>query len=349
MAGYMYVGSTLLAITPAQAAAAKKAKDKADKAAAAAKKKKAEADKKAKAKSAAAEKARKAKEKAEFEKNKPSTEPTLDYKWNLPPHTWSLPVTPIQVEEDMYKADTNLVGVPETYRRGRIWWYANTTNNFVDSDGKEKPQTKGSDRRYGFQFLWNPESYTTSISLNTDVTPSVNDRFVGVAGAFPSGETISFSIRLDRTNDFACLKNLIKKGYTLGNYEGPVADDKNLVEMAQKYYNTGFFNNQTAAERGKQLKELLDLGTVADLEYIYTAVNGPGWKNITGRKTGDIGYLSATLLRIDIGPLSYIGYINSLNVSHISFSQDMTPIRTDVSIAMNLMASAGIPPEKSES
>jgi hypothetical protein len=169
---------------------------------------------------------------------------------------------------------------------------------------------------------------------------------VGVAGAFPSGETISFSIRLDRTNDFACLKNLIKKGYTLGNYEGPVADDKNLVEMVQKYYNTGFFNNQTAAQRGKQLKELLDLGTVADLEYIYTAVNGPGWKNITGRKTGDIGYLSATLLRIDIGPLSYIGYINSLNVTHISFSQDMTPIRTDVSIAMNLMASAGIQDKK---
>lgn len=338
----MAFAASQFALTAQQIAAAKKATAKAEAAAAAAKKKKAEQDKKAKA----AEKARKAKEKAEFEKNKPSTEPTLDYKWNLPPHMWSMPVTPIQVEEDMYKADTNLVGVPETYRRGRMWWYANTTNSFVGSDGKEKPQTKGSDRRYGFQFLWNPESYTTSISLNTDTTPSVNDRFVGVAGAFPSGETISFSIRLDRTNDFACLKNLIKKGYTLGNYEGPVADDKNLVEMVQKYYNTGFFNNQSAAERGKQLKELLDLGTVADLEYIYTAVNGPGWKNITGRKTGDIGYLSATLLRIDIGPLSYIGYINSLNVTHISFSQDMTPIRTDVSIAMNLMASAGIADKK---
>jgi hypothetical protein len=339
----MYFASSHFAATASQVAAANKAQAKADKAAAAARKKKAqEDDRKAKA----AEKARRAKEKAEFEKNKPSTEPTLDYKWNLPPHTWSLPVTPIQVEEDMYKADTNLVGVPETYRRGRMWWYANTTNSFVDSDGKEKPQTKGSDRRYGFQFLWNPESYTTSISLNTDTTPSVNDRFVGVAGAFPSGETISFSIRLDRTNDFACLKNLIKKGYTLGNYEGPVADDKSLVEMVQKYYNTGFFNNQTAAERAKQLKELLALGTVADLEYIYTAVNGPGWKNITGRKTGDIGYLSATLLRIDIGPLSYIGYINSLNVTHLAFSQDMTPIRTDVSIAMNLMASAGIQDKK---
>jgi hypothetical protein len=343
MTTQMSFNSSYFSALASQTAAANKAKAKADKAAAAAQKKKAEAANK---KSKAAEKARKAKEKAEFEKNKPSTEPTLDYKWNLPPHAWSMPVTPIQVEEDMYKADTNLVGVPETYRRGRLWWYANTTNNFVDSDGKEKPQTRGSDRRYGFQFMWNPESYTTSISLNTEVTPSVNDRFVGVAGAFPSGETISFSIRLDRTNDFACLRNLIKKGYDLGNYEGPTADDQNLVEMVQKYYNTGFFSNGTAAQRGKQLKELLDLGTVADLEYIYTAVNGPGWKNITGRKTGDIGYLSATLLRIDIGPLSYIGYITSLNVTHLAFSQDMTPIRTDVSIAMNLMASAGIQDKK---
>lgn len=333
------LGTPVPSIADQKKAAAKAAKD-----AAAAKKKAAEAEKKRKAQ----EKAAKAKAKAEYEKNKPSTEPTLDYKWNLPPHKWSLPVKPVSVEEGAYASDglSNNVNVTETYRRGRMWWYANTTNNFVDSDGKEKPQTKGADRRYGFQFLWNPESYTTSISLNTDVTPSVNDRFVGVAGAFPSGETISFSIRLDRTNDFACLRNLISKSYTLGNYEQAIGDEKILTEMVQTYYNTGFFQNRTAKEKAAQLKELLALGTVADLEYIYTAVNGPGWKNITGRKTGDIGYLSATLLRIDIGPLSYIGYINSLNVTHIAFSQDMTPIRTDVSIALNLMASAGIADKK---
>jgi hypothetical protein len=340
MTAYMYVGSQLLAITPQQAAAAKKAKDKADKAAAAAKKKAAEAEKKRKAQ----EKAAKAKAKAEFEKNKPSTEPTLDYKWNLPPHKWSLPVTPVNVEADMYAGSGNIGNIPETYRRARIWWYANTANNFTQSDDDKtgKPQVTGKDRRYGFQFLWNPESYTTSISLNTDTTPSVNDRFVGVAGAFPSGETISFSVRLDRTNDFACLRNLISKGYTLGNFEEATGDQKALSEMVEMYYNTGFFQNGTAKERAAQLKDLLTLGTVADLEYIYTAINGPGWKNITGRKTGDIGFLSATLLRIDIGPLSYIGYVNSLNVTHIAFSQDMTPIRTDVSIAMNLMASAAL-------
>lgn len=341
----VYFASSHFAATAAQVAAANKAQAKADKLAAAQRKKAAEAQKKADE----AEKLKKAKaKKALLEKNKPSTEPTLDYKWNLPPHKWSLPVTPIQVEEDMYKNDKNLTSVPETYRRGRMWWYANTANNFIqsDSDEKGKPQVTGAERRYGFQFLWNPESYTTSISLNTDTTPSVNDRFVGVAGAFPSGETISFSIRLDRTNDFACLRNLISRGYELGNYKGPTADDRNLEEMVKTYYNTGFFNNGTAAERAAQLKELLALGTVADIEYLYTAINGPNWTNITGRKTGDIGFLSATLLRIDIGPLSYIGYVNSLNVTHLAFSQDMTPIRTDISIAMNLMASAAIADKK---
>ena len=79
---------------------------------------------------------------------------------------------------------------------------------------------------------------------------------------------------------------------------------------------------------------------MSDIEYIYRAVNGDGWVNAVGRSTSDVGYLQASLLRIDIGPLSYIGYIMSLSVNHTAFNQDMTPIRSDVSISMNLMSSA---------
>ena len=330
----------------------------------------ARAKKEAEAKKAAAKAAAalKAKNKSDKDK-KPPTEP-LNYRWNLPPHKWSLPVRPVLMHPELYAGSPNLGEVDDRYRRGRIWWYANTKNQYATDAGKNrKDQVEGEARKYGFQFMWNPETFSTSVSLNTEVTPTPLDRFVGVAGAFPSGETISFTIRVDRTNDFACFRNLLKKDY--GNSLGlvsptvlnipsfPLNDAGNAARLAARaaaeaanqsvptfdqlatYYSPGF-SLAPDEKMSKKIKDLLELGTLADIEYIYKAVNGPNWKSISGRDTSDIGYLSATLLRVDIGPSSYVGYINSLTINHISFSQDMTPIRTDVQIAMNLMASAGL-------
>ena len=336
-----------------------------------------EAQKRKSAKEAAEKQAKKTtasvKAKASKDKNntkaaadkKPPTEP-LNYRWNLPPHQWSLPVLPKVMHPDLYADPTNsgLGSVDERYRRGRIWWYANTKNSYNSNvKGNPKNQIDGEERKYGFQFLWNPETFSTSVSLNTEVTPTPADRFVGVAGAFPSGETISFTIRIDRTNDFACLRNLLKKDYasslnlispaSLNVVGGGAVNTTTLagileaskegvaLDQMAKYYSTGFSLTPDESMKEK-IRDLLELGTLADVEYIYKAVNGPNWKSISGRKTSDIGYLSATLLRVDVGPSSYIGYINSLTVNHLAFSQDMTPFRTDVQISMNLMASAGI-------
>lgn len=268
------------------------------------------------------------------------------YQWNLPPHLWSKPLRAIDMHPDLYTEPGTwgqAMGpgmVPEEYRRGRIWWYFNTNNTYKDAKGEKIFQTNGFDRRIGFQFMWNPETFSTSVQLNTEITPSPADIFASVAGAFPSGETLTVQVRLDRTNDFACMRHLLKKDFSL-TLSNSSKETKVYEEMA-KYYQTSFSTTETAEDISKKIRDLMDLGTVADLEYLYKAINGPYWKSITGRSTADIGYLSATLLRVDIGPLSYVGYVNNLTVNHIAFAQDMTPIRTDVSIAMNLMASAGI-------
>ena len=245
----------------------------------------------------------------------------------------------------------------EKYRRGRMWWYASNQQDFADAAGNPIKK-KIDERKFGFQFLWNPDSYSTSIQLNTDVTPSVQDRFVGVAGAFPSGESISFTLRLDRTNDFAAFRGLMNRDYTqlaLSGVSNVAITDRqqDAIEAANgntiasyakaaEYYSSSFAASTPTDILALQVKELMELGTVADIEYLYKAINGDNWHNIAGRKTSDIGFLAATLLRIDIGPLSYVGYVNSLSVNHIAFSQDMTPIRTDLTVAMNLMASAGL-------
>jgi len=271
-------------------------------------------------------------------KEQPPKNPSKDYKWNLPPHKWSMPIKPATVQPELYKGIDKFTP-DETYRRGRIWWYFNANNDYADG-GDGKKQLTGKERKYGFQFMWNPESYSTSVTLNTEITPHPTDRFAGVAGLFPSGESISFTLRLDRTNDFYCFRDLIKKQYGLGEFQS--AGGAQAYENAMGNFYSGSFFSSGSERMGTKIKDLMELGTIADLEYLFKAVNGPQWKNIIGRSTGDIGFLSATLMRVDIGPSSYVGYVNSLNINHIAFSQDMTPMRTDVQISMNLMASAGL-------
>jgi hypothetical protein len=179
--------------------------------------------------------------------------------------------------------------------------------------------------------------------MNLNVTPSFADKFVDVAGAFPSGEYLTFTIRIDRTNDFACIKSIPKKA------PGSQGLSTTYDLLAKEYANSNFYNPANSFDAGfsktfvKKIQDLQKLGTLADIEYLYKAINGPGWVNqATGRASSDIGFLSPTLLRVDIGPLSYLGYVNSMSVSHTNFSKGMIPITTDVTIQFNLMATAGL-------
>jgi hypothetical protein len=205
--------------------------------------------------------------------------------------------------------------------------------------------------------MWNPDQYTTSVAVNMDITPSWKDKFVDVVGAFPSGQYLNLTVRLDRTNDFACIKSVPKSTpapVIVANEAGTMYEAQGLItyeSLASNYISSGFyspnqsFDGLTQPNNSKKDKiiELQKLGTLADLEYLYKAINGPNWTNqATGRKTSDIGFLSPTLLRIDLGPVSYLGYVNNMAVNHTSFSKEMIPLRTDVSLQFNLMATAGI-------
>jgi hypothetical protein len=267
------------------------------------------------------------------------------YQWNLPPHQWSMPVEPVAMLGTVVsnqKARKVNIGVSDRYRRGRIYWYARPGNKYATSNARNTGSSK-KDPRYGFQFMWNPESITTSVAVNLDITPTFADKFVDVAGAFPSGQALAVTIRLDRTNDFACLHSYTTKQ---SKVKFPSEDaairkfaDKKYYDLAGTFDATGSYQ----ADFITKLKDLKKLGTIADIEYLYKAINGPGWTNqATGRSSSDIGFLSPTLLRIDIGPLSYLGYVNNIAVNHIAFSRSMVPIRTDVSLQFNLMATAGL-------
>lgn len=287
-----------------------------------------------------------------------------DYMFNLSPHSWSLPIESSLVDQRTFSrkstskgaTKSRVVGVNKNpdagakskTRRGRIMWYASAQDEqyTIGTFGETVAIAAGRARQIGFQFLWNPDNFGTSVTLNPDVTPSMQDRFVGVAGAFPGTGSITINLRLDRTNDFACFA-----------HKGRLEKDPNTGVDVEKKWNLNFgqfYRDQklgvvTDALLEKQISELYEMGTLADVEFLYQTINGPnanymkgGWKNSLGRVTSDIGFLAASLVKIEIGPLDYVGYINGLSVNHLAFTQDMKPIRTDVSIQANLLASVGL-------
>jgi len=215
------------------------------------------------------------------------------------------------------------------------------------------------DYDWGFQFLWNPTSIQTGQQLNSNVTPSPADAYAGLAGLFNAIESVSFTIVLDRVNDFACaagLKILNQQGTssTTGSYIGftPNNLSKSALKDLTQYYKDGAVsiarpdNPELFTD---QIQNLLKLGTMADLEYFYRMINGSGavaggglsatyWTNALGKKTADVAFLRPTPVAIQFGPsihnLSYVGYINSLSVNHTIFTQDMVPLHTEVTVSM---------------
>ena len=255
----------------------------------------------------------------------------IGYKFNLPPHDWSLPLTPKSVDPEF--VGTNYTASSHGLRRGRLWYWVGATDSSTSAD------TSGAqnviDTSWGFQFLWNPTTISTSVTRNMDITPSSADKLRVVAGVFPGQETVDLQIVIDRTNDFACL------------YGASEANWKNFTQ----YYNAMYPAADTSQDMVTQLNNLMAQGTMADLEYLFKAVNGSGngqleWTNLLGKKTANVGYLSPTLLGIQLGPtlnnLSYVGWISNLGINHTAFTQGMVPIRTEVSISIQCFSGSGL-------
>jgi len=266
-------------------------------------------------------------------------------KFNLPPHSMSLPLK----QPDM-GTGTN-AGIPASHdtRRAIMWFYGSadvqkksgvlnpsgaqdlSAKVVTDASGKTlgtvEYKTTEADTNWGFQFLWNPESITTTMTRNSSVIPSNLDKYAALNGLFTAMEAMQFTITIDRVNDFACAKALYSNGGT--NFE--------------QFYRNGY-PGDTSEGFNVKFKELMHRGTLADIEYIYRTINGSGqggqkWLNGLGQETAELGFLSPTAIAVRFGPnpdsLSYIGWVETINVSHNRFTEDMIPIHSDVTVQFN--------------
>ena len=214
--------------------------------------------------------------------------------------------------------------IDHSVRRGRMWTYAGVPYD------KDNTASGSSNYKFGFQFLYNPTDITINVHRNQDMVPSTSDFLQRLGGNFQGQESISFTIYLDRTNDFAAIKS------------GKQID----VDS----YKTGYGGGDITSK----IQDLLKRGTNHDVEYFFKTINGDGgtykdyknrtltpkhWKNGLGKVTADTGYLAPTEVAILFGPslqnsMSFIGYIESVNIHHMAFTEDMIPIRTQMDFNM---------------
>ena len=294
--------------------------------------------------------------------------------FNLHPHAWSLPVRPISVigEEHIYGYPAVTSDGIHKDRRGAIWWYSTgaevgTTDDTgqVTSASKSKEDAMTEEERkkaeeisknsdgeskdfnYGFQFLWNPEQLSVAVARNMDITPSSADRLRSVSGAFPGQESVTFSVVLDRVNDFAAIRSIVG---------GKKTEKGAYPSFSQEFLNQYKYGLSDSIALGRipmnqKLYDLSRYGTMADLEYLFKAINGAGpgsgWVTLLGKKTADIGFLSPTLLAFRFGPdvqesLSFVGWITNLSISHTMFTEEMIPIRTTVNFSVDCFAGSSI-------
>jgi hypothetical protein len=273
-----------------------------------------------------------------------------DVEFNLPPHKWSLPTSPVNV---LNGTDVSRSDQSEDDRRGRFWTWRASDQKFtsasadkVDAVGKTRRPTK-----YGFQFLWNPETWSTSVQINPDVTPNSPQYWATSLPVFPSGQNMSFNIVIDRVNDFACFGPQTIKPTQQWSPTSQL-DSANAARLAleaqrqQTMINFAeFYKGSNVMNPQAKIDDLMKRGTLADIEYIYKVCNGDGWTRLD-QSTSDIGFLMMTLVEIELGPNRYLGYLNSLGIEHTFFTENMVPLRTNVSLQFVLMASARVAAKK---
>lgn len=254
-----------------------------------------------------------------------------NYIWNLPPHVWSLPYRPHSAYPNYSKNPYYNGYANSALRRGRIRWrWASPITKYVDSLGNELGNNFPSNRMYGFQFIWNPEQFNTTTAINYNSTATAADQAVAAPGWYPGAQNIDITIRVDRTNDFAC-------------FRGRDISKVSLEEL-RKWYPERIPNEAIPASETytKKLENLMAMGTMADIDYLYRTVNDiTKVNNKLGQIiTADAGYLAFNAVQFHLGPIGYIGFLTGISVNHIGFTEDYIPIRSDVTISARIMTNS---------
>lgn len=300
-----------------------------------------------------------------------------DYKFNLPPHQWSVPLRPREttnkyvpkkgalddLQATYYKSPVtgntvelyqvqngNLADTQETFhglRRGRMWYYLDNELGSYINAGKTVAEAKAAvwaDAKKAGKLPNSDTKWGFQFMWNpTEIATSVNinmDVTPSAADRFRAMTGVFPGQESITINVMLDRTNdfACAKGSSITNADNYAKYYLNRYPMEGK---------QSFSE---QFDALMRLGTMADLEYLYRTVNGTGfsgsqWTNMLGKQTADIGFIQPSLIALQLGPnkdsLSYVGWLNSISVNHSSFTETMIPLRTTVSMTIQAVTGTG--------
>ena len=209
------------------------------------------------------------------------------------------------------------------------------------NDGKSASNRNINLRRYGFQFMYNPSTVTMNYAGAPQVDPGLitsGADAVPLIGSSVTSSNLTFSVILNRMNDFKYLDALLAKGSV-------VRTDNNLPQpdfhdIYPHGSNHGKTENTQDGVRSitQELERLKELGTMYDVEYLLRTLIGYELRSYLkgGDFTADVGYLGAYPVELHLGNnLRYLGVIDNFSLTHTIFSKDMIPLFTNLTITFS--------------
>lgn len=192
------------------------------------------------------------------------------------------------------------------------------------TSGTQSPdKVKIDTQKYGFKFLYNPQTVNMAWGLLNYMSPPyeamAQDPFQVVsAGLMPS--VVSFELLLNRIHDF--------------DYIGP----SGLVAKGRTSSTQNPYPQNVSTE---DLVDIYNKGTMYDLEYLLKTLNGPDgtFESMLNGNTADRGWLRPTIVELHLGnKLRYRVRISEFAVNHIMFNPRMVPILSSVKLTCNRFA-----------
>lgn len=170
-------------------------------------------------------------------------------------------------------------------------------------------------KRYGFQFIYNPETVTMTYGGVPPVDPNMMasgiEEYNMMAPSLASS-TVQFTVVLNRMFDL--------------KYIGPGGTLNSDVPIEKLW--------PANSPDAKTLKTIYEKGTMYDIEFLLkTLFNIDSFPSQLRGNTVDIGYLGAMQVQLHLGKnLRYVVIIESINVNHSIFNSKMVPMISSVSI-----------------
>lgn len=185
-------------------------------------------------------------------------------------------------------------------------------STFTTSSGLKSPG-KIDTQKYGFKFLYNPQTVSMAWGLMTSMDPYYEatqlDKFQVVATQLMQS-TVGFELLLNRIEDF---KVLNENGLIVPGAYSETIEPEDLAEIYKK-------------------------GTMYDLEYLFKVINGPDATFVSqlNGTSADRGWMRPTIVELHLGDsMRYRVRISEFSVNHVIFNSRMVPMLSTVRLTCN--------------